>query len=262
MGYGFEENEDGDIIIKSLIEDAMEERERPRERVCEAREMKAGPRVGSGTQAEEGQDANPHSGKKGRRFFLDQVGAASLGPLIEGLVSCSKDMRTGYWEKRWQEKGRFFSLVRGENKGGWFLRLGVIDRAKKRFSIFVPKGRGAKGGWILLAEALREMEPRPGGQAGQEDKGKLWIPMWGKSFAEVVKQKCSTGDEVVRVKVDSRAIRANLEKLNQCLVGSWNPRRGEGEDLRSWGTQMSKAWGLRGNLGLAKMNEGKGIIGI
>ncbi|RVX08238.1 Transposon TX1 uncharacterized 149 kDa protein [Vitis vinifera] len=133
-------------------------------------------------------------------------------------------------------------------------------RAKKRFSIFVPKGRGAKGGWILLAEALREMESRPGGQAGQEDKGKLWIPMWGKSFAEVVKQKCSTGDEVVRVKVDSRAIRANLEKLNQCLVGSWNPRRGEGEDLRSWGTQMSKAWGLKGNLGLAKMNEGKVLL--
>ncbi|RVW40080.1 hypothetical protein CK203_081928 [Vitis vinifera] len=110
-----------------------------------------------------------------------------------------------------------------------------VRGAKKRFSIFIPKGRGAKGGWILLAEALREMESRPGGQAGQEDKGKLWIPMWGKSFAEVVKQKCSTET-------------------------SWNPRRGEGEDLRSWGTQMSKAWGLKGNLGLAKMNEGKVLL--
>ncbi|RVW34362.1 Transposon TX1 uncharacterized 149 kDa protein [Vitis vinifera] len=211
-------------------------------------------------RAEEGQDAILIVERKGDVSSWIKLGPASLGPLIEGLVSCSKDMRTGYWEKRWQEKGRFFSLVRGENKGGCFLRLGVIDRAKKRFSIFIPKGRGAKGGWILLAEALREMESRPGGQAGQEDKGKLWIPMWGKSFAEVVKQKCSNGDEVVRVKVDSRAIRANLEKLNQCLVGSWNPRRGEGEDLRSWGTQMSKAWGLKGNLGLAKMNEGKVLL--
>ncbi|RVW53725.1 hypothetical protein CK203_068963 [Vitis vinifera] len=77
--------------------------------------------------------------------------------------------------------------------------IGVMIGQRRAFSIFIPKGRGAKGGWILLAEApLCEMESRPGGQAGQEDKGKLWIPMWGKSFAEVVKQKCSNGDEVVR----------------------------------------------------------------
>ncbi|RVW65778.1 hypothetical protein CK203_007243 [Vitis vinifera] len=178
----------------------MEEREDLERECVKAREMKAGPRVGSGTQAEEGQDANPHSGKKGRCFFLDQVGAGKFRALIEGL-------------------------------------------GKEEVQYLCPQRQRSKGGWILLAEALREMEPRPGGQAGQEDKGKLWIPMWGKSFAEVVKQKCSTGDEVVRVKVDSRAIRANLEKLNQCLVGSWNPRRGEGEDLRSWGTQCQKRGG-------------------
>ena len=79
--------------------------------------------------------------RKGDVSSWIKLGPASLGPLIEGLVSCSKDMRAGYWEKRWQEKGRFFSLVRGENKGGCFLRLGVIDREKKRFSIFIPKGR-------------------------------------------------------------------------------------------------------------------------
>ena len=48
--------------------------------------------------------------------------------------------------------------MRGENKGGCFLRLGVVDREKKRFSIFIPKGRGAKGGWALLVEALQEVE--------------------------------------------------------------------------------------------------------
>ncbi|RVW60547.1 hypothetical protein CK203_061455 [Vitis vinifera] len=31
--------------------------------------------------------------------------------------------------------------------------------------------------------------------------------------------------------------------------------RGGGEDLRSWGTQMSKLWGLKGNLGLAKLED-------
>ncbi|RVW17081.1 hypothetical protein CK203_076002 [Vitis vinifera] len=143
------------------------------------------------------------------------------------LISSQGDMRTGYWEKRWQEKGRFFSLVRGENKGGCFLRLGVIDRAKKRFSIFVPKGRGAKGGWILLAEALREMESSPGGQADKRTRTNLDTHV-GKSFAEVVKQKCSTGDEVVRVKVD-KSYKANLEKLNHALsvAGTQGAERGK-----------------------------------
>ena len=48
--------------------------------------------------------------------------------------------------------------MRSENKGGCFLRLGIVDREKKKFSIFVPKGRGAKGGWALLLEALRGVE--------------------------------------------------------------------------------------------------------
>ena len=87
-----------------------------------------------------------------------KLGPASLGPLLEGLVFCTRDTRTGHWEKLWQENGRTFSLVRGENKGGCFLRLGVVDREKKRFSIFIPKGRGAKRGWALLVEALREVE--------------------------------------------------------------------------------------------------------
>ena len=70
-----------------------------------------------------------------------KLGLTSLGPLLEGLVFYTKDTRTGHWEKLWQENRRIFSLVRGENKGGCFLRLGVVDQEKKRFSIFVPKGR-------------------------------------------------------------------------------------------------------------------------
>ena len=168
----------------------MEERERSRERVCESDEEESWSQDVNGDSVSHLQSGGRKRSfgiesktflvetekKKGRMqiFIVERkgdvsswikLGPASLGPLIEGLLCCSKDMRTGYWEKRWQEKGRFFSLVRGENKGGWFLRLGVIDRAKNRFSIFVPKGRGAKGGWVLLAEALREMESSPGGQA-------------------------------------------------------------------------------------------------
>ncbi|RVX00121.1 hypothetical protein CK203_026740 [Vitis vinifera] len=118
-----------------------------------------------------------------------KLGPASLGPLLEGLVFCTKDMRTEHWEKLWQENGRTFSLVRGENKGGCFLRLGVVNQEKKRFSIFVPKGRGAKGGWALLLEALQGVE---------------------------VASK-SNGEAVVRVKVDNRVLSQNLKKLAHCL---------------------------------------------
>ena len=209
--------------------------------------------------------------KKGRTFiFITEskggvsswikLGPASLGPLIEGLVFCSKDMRTGHWEKRWQENGRFFSLERGENKGGCFLKLGVLDREKKRFNIFVPRGRGAKGGWSLLVEALREIESISGRQVRQQDKEIFRSPLRGKSFAEVVKQNHSIGEEVARVRVDNSALCVNLEKLAHCLVGCWNSMRGGGEDLRSWGTQMSKLWGLKGNLGLAKLEDGKALL--
>ena len=149
---------------------------------------------------------------------------------MEGLVFCTKDTRIGHWEKLWQENGRTFSLMRSER---CFLRLGVIDREKKRFSIFVPRGRGAKEGWALLVEVLREVESASDRQVRQKDKEKLWKPLWGKSFVEVVKQNRSNREEVVRVKVDNRAISVSLEKLAHCLVGCWDPLLGRREDLRS-----------------------------
>ena len=186
-----------------------------------------------------------------------KLGPASLGPLMEGLVFYTKDTRIGHWGKLWQENGRTFSLMRGER---CFLRLGVINREKKIFSIFVPRGRGAKGGWALLVEALREVESASDRQVRQKDKEKLWKPLLGKSFVEVVKQNCSNGEEVVRVKVDNRALSVSLEKLAHCLVGCWDPLPRREEDLRSWGTQMAKLWGLKGNLGLAKLEDDKALL--
>ena len=263
----------------------MEERERPRKRVCERDGEESWVQGGSGDAA-----GFIQSGVRKRSFGVEskifevetekkkgktqifiverkrsvsswiKLALASLGPLMEGLVFCTKDTRTGHWEKFWQENGRTFSLTRGENKGGCFLRLGVIDREKKRFSIFIPRGKGAKGGWALLVEALHEMEPVSDGQKRQQDKEKLWSPMLGKSFVEVVKQNCRSGEEVVRVKIDNRPSGVRLEKLAHCLVGSWDPMLGRGDDLRSWGTQMSKLWGLKGNLGLAKLEDGKALL--
>lgn len=44
------------------------------------------------------------------------------------------------------------------NRAGWYLRLGVANSERKRFSIFIPKGKGDKGGWVIMAEKLQQME--------------------------------------------------------------------------------------------------------
>ena len=43
-------------------------------------------------------------------------------------------------------------------QSGWFLRLRVIDSEMKSFSIFIPRGKGDKGGWVIMAEKLHQME--------------------------------------------------------------------------------------------------------
>ena len=75
-----------------------------------------------------------------------KLGPESLGLFVECLVLGIKDTRTGKWERKWKEKGRAYSLVCNENKGGCFLRLGVVELEKKRFNIFIPRGIGVKGG--------------------------------------------------------------------------------------------------------------------
>ena len=190
-----------------------------------------------------------------------KLGPASLGPLMEGLVFCTKDTRTGHWEKFWQENGRTFSLTRGENKGGCFLRLGVTDREKKRFSIFVPKGKGTKGGWALLEEALREMEPVSDRQKRQQDKEKFWSPMLGKSFAEVVKQNRSIGEEVVRVKIDNRpsSVIGKTGSLPCWKLGPNTRKRGRSEKLRD---PNVKAVGFEGQFRPGQIGRRQGLIGI
>ena len=47
-----------------------------------------------------------------------KLGPESLGLFVECLVLCIKDTRTGKWERKWKEKGRAYSLVCDENKGG------------------------------------------------------------------------------------------------------------------------------------------------
>ena len=104
--------------------------------------------------------------KRGASSWV-RLGPESLGFFVEGLNHCIKDEKEGKWGRGWKEKGRSYSLMQGINRAGWFLRLGVVDSERKSFSIFIPKGRGDKGGWVTMAEKLNQMEEAIGRKASK-----------------------------------------------------------------------------------------------
>ena len=75
----------------------------------------------------------------------------SVGFFLESLNQCIKDKEEGKWEMGWKKNRRTYSLVRDVNRARCFLLLGVVDLEMKRFNIFIPKGRGERGGWISMA---------------------------------------------------------------------------------------------------------------
>ena len=189
-----------------------------------------------------------------------KMGPDSLGFVVEGLALCIKDTRTGKWVRNWRERGKIFSLSRDENKGGSFIRLGVEDLEKKRFNIFIPKGKGGKGGWIAMLETLKALDVTTERKECQKEEKMSVAPCVGKSFAEVVKGQKRNGRSVGRVEVSHKDLYRNLKRLDQCIVGSWDPKSVKGGDLRSWGNQMARLWRLRGNLGLANLERGKVLL--
>ncbi|RVW83794.1 hypothetical protein CK203_041774 [Vitis vinifera] len=156
-----------------------------------------------------------------------KLGPVSLGLFLECLLLCLEEKSEEKWEKRWEEDGRSYSLLRDANKGGCYLRLGVVDVESKRFSIFIPKGRGVKGGWSLMAMTLRNLGVVMDRKERQQPDVRLSEPNLRKSFAEVEQTPRS---------------------------------KGRGDDLQGWGTQMASMWGLRGKLGLAKLERGKILL--
>ena len=95
--------------------------------------------------------------RKGGISSWVRLGPVSIGIVLDCLSLCIEDVRMGRWVREWKENGREYSLSRDYNRGGCFLRLGVADLERKRFSVFIPKGRGAKGGWASMVETLRRL---------------------------------------------------------------------------------------------------------
>lgn len=151
-------------------------------------------------------------------------------------------------------------MVRDENKAGAFIKLGVVEQEKRSFNIFIPKGRGERGGWNLMAEMLKKVVGSNGKKENkQEERGMLKASM-GQSFADMVKGANGREGEVISVEVREEEIRGNLRKLEHCLVGSWNSNSENGMDMERLGWVMARSWGLQGKLGLARMEKGRILL--
>ncbi|RVX00660.1 hypothetical protein CK203_030411 [Vitis vinifera] len=198
--------------------------------------------------------------RKGGISSWVRLGPNSIGSFIDGLEACIGNAGTGIWEKQWKDSGRSFLMVRSQNKGGLFIRLGVTDMGNKRFSIFIPKGNGSKNGWVLMAGLLRRL-----GCYDRETRlqAKGVTPLrssMGKSYAEAVVYSEEKAIAVARVELGKRDLSRSMGKMAHCLVGSWDTSFEVGEDLRDWGTKLAKLWCLKGNLGIAKMERGKALL--
>ena len=189
-----------------------------------------------------------------------KLGPVSLGLFLECLLLCLEETSDEKWERMWKENGRSYSLLRDENKGGCYLRLGVVDLDKKNFSIFIPKGRRVKGGWSSMVKTLRSLEVDMDRKERQQIDVRLLKPSLRKTFAEVVQRPRSKSKAVAKVEIRKEVLSINLNKLAHCLVGFWNPNSARGDNLKSWGTQMARKWGLKGKLGLAKLERGKILL--
>ena len=135
-----------------------------------------------------------------------------------------------------------------------------MDLESKRFSIFIPKGRGAKSGWASMVETLRRLGCVDRGMTSQKEEESRSKPNMAKTFTEVTNMLRGKERAIVRVEVTKKELGWNLNKLDHCVVGIWNPSATKGDDLRSWGIQLAKIWSLKGNLGLAKMERGKVLM--
>ncbi|RVW52999.1 hypothetical protein CK203_072706 [Vitis vinifera] len=198
--------------------------------------------------------------RKGGISSWVRLGPNSIGSFIDGLEACIGNAGTGIWEKQWKDSGRSFLMVRSQNKGGLFIRLGVTDMGNKRFSIFIPKGNGSKNGWVLMAGLLRRLGCYDR-ETRLQAKGVTPLrSLMGKSYAEAVVYSEEKAIAVARVELGKRDLSRSMGKMAHCLVGSWDTSFEVGEDLRDWGTKLAKLWCLKGNLGIAKMERGKALL--
>ena len=81
-----------------------------------------------------------------------------------------------------------------------------MDLENKRFCIFIPKGRGAKGGWVSMVEMLRRLGFTNEEEGCQKEEALLLKPNMGKIYMEVVKQPKGKEKSAIRVKIRKKEL--------------------------------------------------------
>ncbi|RVW62332.1 hypothetical protein CK203_063457 [Vitis vinifera] len=162
--------------------------------------------------------------KKGGVASWVRLGLDSLGLFLEGLNLCILDEKASGWGREWKEQGRTFSMSRGTNIAGEYIRLGVFDLARKHFCIFVPRGRKEKRGWMTMADKIKEVIGAFGSKSKFQEGKSMGKIAGGSSYATIAKRALGRG---------------RSEKLGQ---------------------HWAKSWELKGSLGLAKMEKGRVLL--
>ncbi|RVW76691.1 hypothetical protein CK203_047573 [Vitis vinifera] len=115
-------------------------------------------------------------------------------------------------------------------------------------------------GWSAMMENLQVLRMSIG-RKNQMQGEKVGENMdLKRSFAEVVKKTMCRAISPVQVKIERKEIQNNLERLKHCVVGRWNPSFGDEEDLEKVGRFLASSWGLKGSLGLAKLEDSKVLL--
>ena len=198
--------------------------------------------------------------KKGGVSSWVRLGSNSLGFFLEGLNLCIKDEKEARWGREWKEQGRIYSMSRGINKAGGFIRLGVSDLERKRSCIFIPRGRRDKRGWMTMTEKLNQVIGSSGSKSETQEGKDMGKTVGGKSYATIAKRALSGNPNAIVVKVKREESIGLLKKLEHCVVASRKDNSGGEDDLEKLGQLWAKSWELKGNLGLAKLKKGRVLL--
>ena len=198
--------------------------------------------------------------KKGGVSSWVCLGSDSLGLFLEGLNLCIKDEKEARWGREWKKQGRIYSMSRGTNKAGEFIRLGVTDLERKHFCIFIPRGRKEKRGWMTMAEKLKEVIGSFVSKSETQEGKAMGKIVGGSSYATIAKRALLGNPNVIVVKVKSEKSMGLLKKLEHCVVASRKDNLGGDDDLEKLGQVWAKSWELKGSLGLAKMEKGRYLL--
>ncbi|XP_034684659.1 uncharacterized protein LOC117913709 isoform X2 [Vitis riparia] len=170
------------------------------------------------------------------------------------------DEKEARWGREWKEQGRLYSMSRGKNEAGGFIRLGVSDLEKKWFCVFIPRGKRDKRGWVTMAEKLTQMVGSFGSSSNTQvvkDTGKI---VGGSSYASIAKRALLGKTNVITVKAKREESVDLLKKLEYCVVASKIDNSGEDDDLERVGRRWAESWELKGSLGLARLGKGRVLL--